>query len=1012
MTRVFRLVGCLAVFVCASSAAAQTNSTGAIAGVARDTTGAVLPGVTVEASSPALIEKVRTAVTDGEGNYKIIDLRPGTYTVTFTLAGFSTFKREGIALTAGFTAAANAEMKVGGLEETVTVTGASPVVDVQNVRTQNVLSREVIDSLPNNKTIPAFAALTLGATVGSGNQDVGGNKGEPPVGLSIHGSRFNDSKLLFDGMPYNSLHFEGGGQMRTFLLNNAAVQETVLGTGGTIAEADVGGILMNHVPREGSNRFAVHVIGNFANEGFQGENLTDAIRGRGLTTVNPVKRIYDWNIGVGGPIVRDRLWFYTANRWWNSAEYVAGGFYNKSTSNFRYEADTARRSFRENPARDNAFRVTWQAAAKHKVNFGDNIQASCQCFLGINALTSPEATPQLHYGSDGPTPIGWIPGSHLIQATWSHPRTNRLLLDGGASFGLFVQNTGPLDGVKPTDIRITEQTTGFSWGSAATSLNNGTAYGLGQRSDPWMQRFSLSYITGSHAVKAGMQSLYGRHFMAGSNNQDVQYTFRNGAPIALTQWASPFEGTVKVKSLALFVQDQWTIQRFTISAGLRYDNYIGWAPAQTRPAGQFVQAFSFDRVDNVPNFKDVSPRGGLAWDVFGNGKTAVKFVAGKYLGSMGSGIAAANLRSIAIGQNATRTWTDADGDFVPDCALTDFAANGECGALTNTTFGRPIVTTRYAPDIITGWNSRSNNNQMSVVLQQELRRGMAFTVGYFHTSWGNFPAQQNAAVTASDFTQYCVAAPSDSRLPNGGGYPVCGLFDVNPNRFGVLDNVITRASNFGKTTESFNGVDVGLNARFGKGGVLTGGISTGRTVRDTCDQNDMPQIIFRAFGAAAAGSDLFPATGPRAAGYCDITPPWSANTQVKANAIYPLPWDVQTSFTYQNLPGIEVTSTLNATNAQIAPSLGRNLSAGAAGTAAVALIPPQSVFEDRLNQFDIRFTKIVRVAGARVQGMFDVYNVFNASTILSINNNYGPAWLRPTSILGARMFKIGGQVDW
>ncbi len=324
---IWKVVGILGLAgLVSSSALAQTGTTGAIAGVARDTTGAVLPGVTVEAASPALIEKVRTVVTDDQGNYKIVDLRPGLYSVTFTLSGFATFKREGLDLTAGFTAQANADMKVGALEETVTVTGASPVVDVQNVRTQNVLSRAVLDGLPNNKTIPAFAALTLGATVGAGNQDVGGNKGEPPVGLSIHGSRFNDSKLLFDGMTYNSLHSEGGGQMRIFLLNQTAVQETVLGTGGIIAESDTGGVQMNNVPREGSNKLSLYVNLGYSRESLQSSNLTDAIRARGLLSVNPIKQIYDAGIGVGGPIKKDRLWFFSANRWWNSGEYIPGLF--------------------------------------------------------------------------------------------------------------------------------------------------------------------------------------------------------------------------------------------------------------------------------------------------------------------------------------------------------------------------------------------------------------------------------------------------------------------------------------------------------------------------------------------------------------------------------------------------------------------------------------------------------------------------------------------------------------
>ena len=198
-------------------ASAQSATTGAIAGVARDATGAVLPGVTVEAASPALIEKVRTAVTDDQGNYKIVDLRPGTYTVTFTLAGFNTYRREGIELTTGVTVAANAEMKVGGIEETVTVTGASPVVDVQNVRTQNVLTLEVLETIPANRTINGFAQMTLGVTYDArlgAQQDVGGDKGEAVTGVAIHGIGAAESQFTVDGMNINSLHVDGGGVMR------------------------------------------------------------------------------------------------------------------------------------------------------------------------------------------------------------------------------------------------------------------------------------------------------------------------------------------------------------------------------------------------------------------------------------------------------------------------------------------------------------------------------------------------------------------------------------------------------------------------------------------------------------------------------------------------------------------------------------------------------------------------------------------------------------------------------
>src|SRR5262249_42122349 len=154
----------------------------------------------------------------------------------------------------------------------------------------------------------------------------------------------------------------------------------------------------------------------------------------------------------------------------------------------------------------------------------------------------------------------------------------------------------------------------------------------------------------------------------------------------------------------------------------------------------------------------------------------------------------------------------------------------------------------------------------------------------------NFPAQQNVATAATDYTRFCVTAPSDSRLGANSGKQICGLFDVVPSKFGQVDNLITRVDHFGEATEVFNGIDVGLTARFGNGGYLAGGVSTGRTVRDTCAQNDLPDVTFGVFGAAQNTAGLGGGAGPRISEWCHVTPPWSANTQIKANAIYPLPW--------------------------------------------------------------------------------------------------------------------------
>jgi hypothetical protein len=228
----------------------STFAQGSIAGAVKDTTGGAMPGVTVEAASPALIEKIRTVVTDGEGLYKIVDLRPGTYTVTFSLAGFNTFRRDGIELSASFTATVNADMRVGALEETVTVSGQSPTVDVQNVVQQSVLTRNIMDEIPaGTKTIAALGALIPGMVANT--QDVGGTGGTSSAQISIHNSRGSEEQLLQDGMTYNTGAGRGGA-FSAVRANEASTQEIAIETGGLGAESEMSGVRTNVIPREGA----------------------------------------------------------------------------------------------------------------------------------------------------------------------------------------------------------------------------------------------------------------------------------------------------------------------------------------------------------------------------------------------------------------------------------------------------------------------------------------------------------------------------------------------------------------------------------------------------------------------------------------------------------------------------------------------------------------------------------------------------------------------------------------
>ena len=382
----------------ATTAFAQASS--AIAGLVRDSSGAVLPGVTIEVASPALIERVRSAVSDEQGQYPIVGLVPGIYTVTFSLQGFSAFKREGIDLPNNFTATVNAEMRVGGIEETITVSGQSPVVDVQNAAARNQITREALDTIPTNKTLEAFAALTPGVSMAQTiGQDVGGSKGETYVQLRIHGTRTGDNKTLVDGFETND--YSG----RVFVPNPASAGEVSIELGNGPGEAPANGVYVNFVPRDGGNQFHGSIFGTYTGPGFQSEpNLTDDLISRGLSQsdLGKVLRIWDVNGSLGGPIARDRLWFHHATRSWGSGNAVVGAYYNLTPTAWTYTADPSR------PANDDfnnvvtTNRFTLQATQKNKFNVSYDWEYRCDCHRSVSSTLAPEASGRREVLSEGP----------------------------------------------------------------------------------------------------------------------------------------------------------------------------------------------------------------------------------------------------------------------------------------------------------------------------------------------------------------------------------------------------------------------------------------------------------------------------------------------------------------------------------------------------------------------------------------------------------------------------------
>ena len=1077
---------------------------GAIAGIVRDPSDAVLPGVLVEVTSPALIEKTRSTTTDNRGQYRITALPIGTYTVTFSLAGFRTVRREDVILSSGFTAPVDAKLAVGRITETVSVTVASPTVDVQTARQVTVFTGNDLRDLPTSRNLSSIMHLVPGITMQTGvfNADAGicvGGIGmwcSPNVySFNAHSSQLDadglqQGRLLVDGMVLNTASNTVTGVVGGYLADVTNVQEVTFNLSGALGESETGGTSINIVPRTGGNRYAGNYSTTYTrNSWFDVNNDTHT----NITVSNLVQYNYDVAAAFGGPISRDRVWFYSVARSQGKEQIPTGGsIYSnlnagKWGANYQPDRSQEALSYR-NLWRNVNTRLTWQASPKNKFNFFWDEQDSCQdpCDGTVSSTWSQEAMWSVHT----------LP-NRIAQVSWTNPRTNRLLFEGGLNIAMQhynfakhryvdnpqgipnIQENGDTAGGDSVATRLNPRAGAFGFPLQSGSIYSGNVDNL----DNYRTRLSGSYVSGAHNAKIGWDGqFYSQVQNTFVNDPQMQFTYttpgancfnaanpsaslcgntglyypndpfnqgRRPVPTSVQINAGDRSYDERVWTNSLYIQDQWTNRRLTLSGALRYDHARSRYNETCISASQFVPVGYCTPATDGVSFHDITPRLNAAWNVLGDGKTAIKLNMGKYLG-------AAGFQGVFNGVNParrtlntlSRNWDDLNGNRRPDCNFSNPAAHSTfgdtCGAVTNpqsfrrfgqdpykldetgdaiglqtthcgrTETGIPQAVKDYCAradqNLLSGWSKRRSEWQFGLGVQREVLTRLSAEVTYNQRWYQNqtltdtmgvgcdlYAANTEPCISdlanlrSPQFSFYSVRAPVDPRLPNGGGYLINGL--VDRNTAAALTG--PEATTMVPYTYGWRGVDTNFVYRMRGGLRINGGTSTGKSFRDLCDfEIDTPSQRQRDGGR-----------GPS----CMVWRPWQTN--VRGSATYTIPWaDVLASVVFQSRPGVERSATMTytyrdvvwapgsewrATNTTGCPTVGATAAPvgciyGALNNNNITVnaLDFSDMWGERLSLVDLKFGKNLRFGTRRINIGVDVFNLFNSDAVDQYDNTF------------------------
>jgi hypothetical protein len=915
------------------------GSLGAIAGVVLDQSGAALPGVTVTLSSAGVIGGNQTTISDGQGAYRFERLVAGRYSVKAELQGFQTVVLDDLVVNADRTSRADLKLGIGDLSETITVSGESPVLDTRSALQQTPLTREVLDTVPTG--YDTWSIVRLAPTIAVAKYDVGGRSMFGQSGVSSHGS--NEREYFIDGMDLNQY----GG---TFYIDSFAFEEVNIQTANLTAERSTSGVVWNFVTKTGSNAF--HGTSSFLGmtHAMEGDNINDELEAQLLAGVpayalaanpNPrlgesVEHMFDLSATVSGPIIKDRLWYSGAFKLGEVYTRRVGSYNADGTqllSDNQLRQTTAKVSFAATPNNNLNYVHSWVHKGRYHVAGGPTVTE----FFSEDATLYNPARHWFHIGR------------------WTSVLSQRAVLDVAGSLAYGNNHLDPQPEIENGAIARFDTATRIN-----TVANRRYQFQFGNRANI---HYSLTYTAGNHDLKVGHSWIYSEvetwfyhtsHYPAGLLAQ-----YRNGAPDSVRTYNSPAPSTPTVRTNGIYVQDRWRpASKLTLDLGLRFETAYGWIndgeSPLCQPENPFIAGQCFPAVKGVPDFKGFAPRFGAIYDLFGTGRTALKFSANRYLERITSSFPG-RINPISTSSD-TRSWTDRNNDLTPQL--------DELGPSTGFNLG---TTNRYADDY--DWPVV---NEISTEFQQELGK-VVLGSGYHYRAYRSSLGSRNLAVPTSGYIPMSVLEVSSGRQVT--------VYNQDPATRGAFDVLWDNAPELDQT---YHGVDITLTKRMSDGWMAMGSVVFGKNRGDIfgegADLNN-PNYAYRYGIGSATDVPIF----------------------VKFSGSYDMPWGIVGAGTAQWYRGWPETTTVRvSSNSARLTQVNQD----------VVIEPRGSVRMDDVTLIDLNFRKRFRYGTMTVEPRLDVYNLLNAGTVTDRIQQLGPSYHNVVALLGSRMLKLGANFSW